>query len=157
MFVVRVRPTDHALWPAVFKDERGHPLVGYDFVRDVEGSNVALPKGFPSLEHAPDGREFYLEVSKLASDIVAQLKALAPRRETGPPTPSRPRERIFLAAAPAEDVDDLRDELAALLRAQDCIVVPETNPLDVGEVHECAAEWVSSCDKFVQILGTRYG
>ena len=30
VFVVRVRATDHGLWPEVFKDERGHPLVGYD-------------------------------------------------------------------------------------------------------------------------------
>ena len=65
---------------------------------------------------------------------------------------------MFLAATPPEGVEEkLRDELAELLRAQGCEVVPEANPLDPDEVHKCAPEWVSKCDKFVQILGPRYG
>ena len=163
VFVVRVRATDHSLWPKVFKDERGHPLIGYDFARDAEDDNLGLPKGYPSPEDAPDGKEFYLAVRKLASDIVAQLKALA-QSAARPPAPApglreapKRGERIFLAAAPAEDVDDLRDELAELLRAQGCIVVPETNPLDVDQVHEQASEWISNCDKFAQVLGSISG
>jgi hypothetical protein len=58
VFVVRVRSTDHTLWPDVFKDERGHPLIGYDFV-GAEGSNLGLPKGYPSPEDAPDGKKYY--------------------------------------------------------------------------------------------------
>ena len=162
VFVVRVRSTDHGLWPDVFKDERGHPLVGYDFVRDAEGSNLGLPKGYPSPRDAPDSKEYFEAVSKLASDIVAQLRALAPGTAREPlRTPAlreapMQRERVFLAAAP-EDVDDLRDELAELLRAQGCIVVPESNPLDVDQVYEHASEWVSNCDKFVQVLGNFSG
>jgi hypothetical protein len=64
---------------------------------------------------------------------------------------------VFLAAVPTEDVDDVRDELADLLRAQGCIIVPETNPLDVDKVHEQASEWISGCDKFVQVLGSISG
>jgi TIR domain len=166
VFVVRVRSTDHSLWPDVFKDERGHPLVGYDFVRDAENNSLGLPKGYPSPEDAPDSRDFYIAVGKLAGDIAAQMKALAlgearqQRQPAGPiGLPGKPLlgERIFLAAAPAEDVDDLRDELAGLLRAQGCIVVPETNPIDVDEVHERAAEWIASTDKFVQVLGSMSG
>ncbi len=147
----------------MFKDERGHPLVGYDFVRDAEGSNLGLPKGYPSPRDAPDSKEYFEAVSKLASDIVAQMKALAPGAARKPPRTSAlreepaQRERVFLAAAPAEDVDDLRDELAELLRAQGCIVVPESNPLDVDQVHEHAGEWISNCDKFVQVLGSISG
>ena len=144
VFVVRVRATDHSLWPDVFKDERGHPLVGYDFVRDAEDDSLGLPKGYPSPENAPDSKEFYMAVGKLASDIAAQMRALA-QSEARPPAPApalREKqtrgERIFLAAAPAEDVDDLRDELAGLLRAQGCVVIPENNPLDVDQVHEQA-------------------
>jgi len=164
VFVVRVRSTNHSLWPSVFKDERGHPLVGYDFVRDVEGNNLGLPKGYPSPDYAPDGKEYYLAVSKLASEIAGQLKTLklAHRPEIMPrpppgPTITRPQERIFLAAVPAEDVDDLREELAGLLRASGCVVVPEKNPLDVDQVHEQAGEWVSGCNKFVQVLGNISG
>lgn len=163
VFVVRVRSTDHGQWPEVFKDERGHALVGYDFVRDVEDNNLGLPKGFPSPENAPDSKEYYEALSKLASDIVTQMKALAvpkarpPGRTSGLREEPAQRERIFLAAAPAEDVDDLRDELAGLLRAQGCLVVPETNPLDVDQVHEQAGEWISNCDKFVQVLGSISG
>ena len=56
VFVVRVRATDHGLWPEVFKDERGHPLVGYDFVRDAEDNSLGLPKGYPSPENTPTAR-----------------------------------------------------------------------------------------------------
>jgi hypothetical protein len=167
VFVVRVRSTDHDGWPSVFKDERGHPLVGYDFVRDAEGSSLGLPKGYPCPEHASDGKEYYDALSKLASDIVTQLKALAQPREPdaarhGRPTPElretpAPRERIYLAAAPAEDVDDLREELAKLLRANNCIVLPEENPLDLDQVRHQAAEWIANCDKFVQVLGSISG
>jgi hypothetical protein len=163
VFVVRVRATDSDLWPDVFKDERGHSLVGYDFVRDAEDNNLGLPKGYPLPEHAPDGKEYYEALSKLASDIVAQMKALALRGARQPaPAPRLPEEkvrgeRVFLAAAPAEDVDDLRDELAGLLRAHGCAVVPEKNPLDVDQVHEQASEWTLNCDKFVQVLGSVSG
>ena len=167
IFVVRVRSTDHATWPKPFKDERGHPLIGYDFVRDTEDNALGLPKGYPRPEDASDSKGYYDAVSKLASDIVAQMKALAPtarageRPQRGGPSGLREepvhRDRVFLAAAPAEDVDDLRDELAGLLRANGCAVVPETNPIDVDEVHERAAEWISSCDKFVQVLGSMSG
>lgn len=159
VFVVRVRATDHDRWPDVFKDERGHPLVGYDFVRDAEDDTLGLPKGYPSPRDAPDSKEFYLAVSKLAGDIVAQIKALGRREARQPARPQglqeapTQHERVFLAAAPAEDVDDVRDELAELLRAKGCTVVPETNPLDVDQVHEQAREWISNCDKFVQVLG----
>ena len=163
VFVVRVRATDHSLWPDVFKDERGHPLVGYDFVRDAEDNSLGLPKGYPSPENAPDSKDFYMAVGKLAGDIAAQMKALA-QSEARPPAPTpglreeqTRRERVFLAAAPAEDVDDLRDELAGLLRANGCVVVPENNPLDVDQVHEQASEWISNCDKFVQVLGSISG
>jgi hypothetical protein len=33
VFVVRVRATEQSKWPKIFKDERGYPLTGYDFVR----------------------------------------------------------------------------------------------------------------------------
>jgi hypothetical protein len=159
VFVVRVRATDQTLWPGVFKDERGHPLVGYDFVRAEDA--LGMPKGHPSPEYASDGKEFYLAVSKLAGDIVGQLKTLKlaqqPKIAPPPAEPKISRERVFLAAAPAEDVDDLRDELAGLLRAHGCVVVPGKNPLDVDQVHEQAGEWVSNCDKFVQVLGSISG
>src|SRR5262245_2585095 len=142
VFVVRVRATDHKLWPDVFKDERGHALVGYDFVRDAEDNNLGLPKGYPSPENAPDSKDFYIAVGKLAGEIAAQIKALALSQEPRPPTQTpvlrevqAGRERVFLAAAPAEDVDDLRDELAGLVRASGCAVVPESNPLDADQVH----------------------
>jgi len=163
VFVVRVRATDHGRWPTVFKDERGHPLTGYDFVRDSEHNALGLPKGYPHPEVAPDSKEYYEAVSKLASDIVGQLRTLvqAPRVPAAPPPTAPPRsrleERVFLAAAPAEDVDDLRDELAALLRASGCVVVPEKNPLDVDQIHEQGGEWVAGCDKFVQVLGSISG
>ena len=163
VFVVRVRATDHSLWPDVFKDERGHPLIGYDFVRDVEDNNLGLPKGYPSPENAPDSKDFYMAVGKLAGDMAAQIRALAQSEMRPPARPIDPREkqtqqqRVFLAAAPAEDVDDLRDELAGLLRAQGCVVIPENNPLDVEQVHEQTGEWISNCDKFVQVLGSTSG
>jgi hypothetical protein len=165
IFVVRVRSTDHAAWPKLFKDERDHPLIGYDFVRDAEDNALGLPKGYPRPEDASDSKGYYDAVSKLASDIVAQMKALAPppgqKPEQGGTSGPRGhpvhRDRVFLAAAPAEDVDDLRDELARLLRAKGCAVVPDTNPVDVDEVHEHAAEWISTCDKFVQVLGSMSG
>jgi TIR domain len=167
IFVVRVRATDHAVWPKLFKDERGHALTGYDFVRDSEDNGLGLPKGYPRPEDAPDSKGYYDAVSKLASDIVAHLKTLAPasppRPEPLPDGASGPRgdavhrDRVFLAAAPAEDVDDLRDELAGMLRAKGCIVLPETNPVDLDEVHERAADWISSADKFVQVLGGMSG
>ena len=84
VFVVRVRATDHSLWPDVFKDERGHPLVGYDFVRDAEDNSLGLPKGYPSPENAPDSKDFYMAVGKLAGDMAAQMKALA-QSEARPP------------------------------------------------------------------------
>jgi TIR domain len=166
VFVVRVRATDPSKWPNIFKDERGHPLTGYDFVRDTEDNTLGLPKGYPRPDDASDRREYHDALSKLASDIVTQLKALA---RPGPSTEgSRRRDpvlresparevRVFLAAAPAEDVDDLRDELAGILRANGCIVVPEKNPLDVDDVHQQASEWISNCDKFVQVLGSISG
>jgi Asp-tRNA(Asn)/Glu-tRNA(Gln) amidotransferase A subunit family amidase len=101
---------------------------------------------------------------KLARDIVSQLKALkeaeipaAVEPKQHAPGLSEQGEVVFLAAAPDEDVEKLRDELAGLLRAQGCEVVPEANPRDLDEVHQCAPEWVSKCDKFAQVLGTRYG
>jgi hypothetical protein len=161
VFVVRFRATDHGDWPEVFKDERGHPLTGYDFVRDAEDDNLRLPIGHPRPEDASDSKEFYAAVRKLAGDIVGQLKALKSAefvvRKPPQPPELKEGECVFLAAAPAEDVDDLRDELAELLRAQGLRVVPKTNPLDADDVHRCAPEWISTCDKFVQILGTRYG
>jgi hypothetical protein len=111
----------------VFKDGRGHPLVGYDLVRAAEDNSLGLPKGYPSPENPPDSKDFYMAVGKLAGDIAAQMRALA-QSEARPPAPTpglreepTPRERIFLAAAPADDVDDLRDELAGLQRAQGCV------------------------------------
>jgi hypothetical protein len=163
VFVVRVRATDHGLWPEVFKDERGHPLIGYDFVRDAEDNGLGLPKGYPSPENAPDSKDFYMAVGKLAGDIAAQMRALA-QSEARPPAPApglreEPTrgERIFLAAAPAEDVDDLRAELAGLLRARGCVVIPENNPLAADQVHDHAGEWIANCDKFVQVLGSTSG
>jgi hypothetical protein len=172
MFVVRVRATDHQMWPRAFKDERGHPLLGYDFVR-VDAKSLGQPKGFPQPADSPDSKEFYEAVRCLAGDIVDQLKALK-KDERVRPTPARPHKRpelddegsefvhtsaetVFLAAAPAEDVDDERDEVAEHLRRHGCKVVPQTNPLDLDEVWRLAPDWVSSCNKFVQILGDRYG
>lgn len=167
VFIVRVRATDQASWPRLFKDERGHPLVGYDFVRVTEDNALGLPKGYPCPEYAFDSKDYYEGLSKLASDIVVEMKALAmarapdaghqPSRASRRREQSKHRERIYLAAAPPEDVDDLRDELAGLLNAGGCIVVPETNPLDCDEVHEHAAEWIAGCDKFVQVLGSVSG
>jgi hypothetical protein len=59
VFVVRVRATDHSRWPTVFKDERGHPLIGYDFVREAENNALGLPKGYPRPEDAPDSKDYY--------------------------------------------------------------------------------------------------
>jgi TIR domain len=161
VFVIRVCATDDSSWPEELKDERGHPLVGYDFVAD---DDLTIPKGHPRPEDAFDSKEYYNAVRKLARDMVSQLKALK-RAEIPPPDePERHApglnergEVVFLAAAPDEDVEELRDELAGLLRAQGCEVVPETNPPDLDEVHQCAPEWVSKCDKFAQVLGIRYG
>jgi hypothetical protein len=75
VFVVRVRETDHNTWPEAFKDERGHPLPGYNFVRAVEAKGVG-PKGYPRPEDAADSKDYYEELSKLASDIVQQLRSL---------------------------------------------------------------------------------
>jgi hypothetical protein len=44
VFVVRVCATDHDRWPKSFKDERGHPLVGYDFARDATTRTSASRK-----------------------------------------------------------------------------------------------------------------
>ncbi len=160
VFVVRVRATGHGHWPKAFKDERGHPLIGYDFVGAADAS---YPKGFPSPEDSSDSKEYYAELQKLASEIVSQVKALErikfPVLDLPGPAPSlnEPRQRVFLAGAPHEDVEELRDELARLLLDQGSEVVPETNPLDMDEVHECAPEWVLTCDKFAQVLGSRYG
>ena len=184
IFVVRIRSTDAHLWPSVFKDDRGHPLIGYDFVRDVEDDNLGVPKGYPRPECAPDSKEYYAALGKLASDLVGQLKAIqtprptkgelseppappidranADRAVTPPrlpprPTPASPQERVFLAAAPAEDVDDLRDQLSGLLRARGYAVVPDDNPRCPDEIHARAPEWIASCDKFVQVLGSLSG
>jgi TIR domain len=184
IFVVRIRSTDAHLWPSVFKDDRGHPLIGYDFVRDVEDDNLGVPKGFPRPECAPDSKEYYAALGKLASDLVGQLKAIqtprptkgglseppappidranADRAVTPPrlpprPTPASPQERVFLAAAPAEDVDDLRDQLSGLLRARGYAVVPDDNPRCPDEIHARAPEWIANCDKFVQVLGSLSG
>ena len=105
-----------------------------------------------------------MTLGKLAGDIAAQLKMLA-QREAQPHNLDHWRAReaetrgqqLFLAATPAEDVDDLRDELTGLLRANGCVVVPEGNPLDVEQVHEHAGEWIANCDKFVQVLGSISG
>ena len=158
VFVVRVCATDDGGWPEEFKDERGHPLAGYDFTSDAD---LSLPKGYPRPEDAPDSREYYDALRKLARDVVSQLKALerakllVPERLPGPGLREQ-KEIVFLAASPDEDVEELRDELAGLLLAQGCEVVPETNP-DLDKVHRSASEWVSKCDKFAQVLGTRYG
>ena len=93
VFVVRVRATDHSLWPDVFKDERGHPLVGYDFVRDAEDNSLGLPKGYPSPENAPDSKDFYMAVGKLAGDIAAQMRALAQSEARPPARPPALREK----------------------------------------------------------------
>lgn len=161
VFVVRACATDDRGWPAAFKDERNHPLVGYNFVA-VE--DPTIPKGHPRPEDAFDSKEFYDGLRKLARDIVSQLKALklaeipaAVEPEQDSPGLSEQGDVVFLAAAPAEDVEELRDELAALLRAQGCEVVPDANPPDLDEVHQCAPDWVSKCDKFAQVLGSRYG
>jgi hypothetical protein len=162
VFVVRVCATNHARWPKSFKDQRGHPLVGYDFARDADDEDLRLPKGHPRPEDASDSREYYAALEKLARDIVSQLKALK-RAEFPAPVEHRPgpglkeqRERVFLAAVP-EDVHDLRDELAGLLCENSCVVTPETNPLDLDELLERAPEWISNCDKFVQVLGSFAG
>jgi TIR domain len=167
VFLVRIRETDDKVWPSVFKDERGHPLVGYDFVRALEDDVLGLPKGYPRPEDAPDSKEYYDALSKLASDIVRQLKALSQSRPPSAPDPAfempdlafemMAYQRVCLAATPAEDVDDLREELAGLLIAQGCQVVPETNPLETEEIHEHAGEWIFGSDKFVQILGNTSG
>ena len=171
IFVVRVRATDHNTWPPVFKDERGHPLVGYDFVPDGEAKRLGPPKGFPRPEDSRDSRKFYEAVGSLAGDVVNQLKALKEEervvqrvaRAREPLEPEdiaflyAPAETVFLAATPAEEVDDEREEVAERLRHRGCKVVPPTNPFDLDEVWQRAPEWVSSCDKFVQILGARYG
>jgi hypothetical protein len=166
VFIVRVRATDQTGWPKVFKDERGHALVGYDFVRAAEANALGLPKGYPRPEDASDSRDYYDELSKLAGDMVAEMRGLAPAGsprkgdQAAPlagPRKGPAEQRVCLAAAPVEDVDDLREELAGLLRAEGCVVAPETNPLDVDEVHEHAAEWIANCDKFVQVLGSVSG
>jgi TIR domain len=161
VFVVRVCATDYGRWPKSFKDERGHPLVGYDFARDAD-DDLSLPKGHPRPEDSSDSKEYYAALEKLARDIVGQLKALERAKF---PVPDKPQpnaglkeqgESVFLAAVP-EELDDLREELAGLLRDSGCVVVPEANPLDFDEVHERAPEWVSNCDKFVQVLGKHIG
>ena len=162
VFVVRVCGTDDGRWPEAFKDERGFPLVGYDFGRHADDDGLRLPRGYPRPEDALDSREYYDSMRKLARDLVGRMKALKSAEvtkngETQRSPESNDGECVFVAAAPAEDVDDLRDELAGILRAKGCKVVPESNPLDMDEVHRCAPEWLASCDKFVQILGTRYG
>jgi hypothetical protein len=159
VFVVRVRVTDHGRWPETFKDERGHPLVGYDFVREGDAS---YPKGYPSSETAPDGSAYWAALERLARDIVSQLKAIERAKVQAPqdPTPLdglRERgEQVFLAAVP-EELDELRQELAGLLRENGCVVVPETNPLDPDEVYERAPQWAANCSKFVQLLGKYIG
>jgi TIR domain len=155
-FVVRVCASAEDRWPEAFKDERGHPLVGYDFARTGDDHDLRLPKGHPRPEDAFDSKEYYDGLRKLARDIVGQLKALERAKLATTDDPS-PGESVFLAAAPNEDVEELRDELAELLRAQGCNVVPKTNPLAPDEVYQCAPEWISKCDKFAQILGIRYG
>jgi TIR domain len=47
VFVVRACATDDRRWPAVFKDKRDHPLVGYNFVADAD---LTIPKGHPRPE-----------------------------------------------------------------------------------------------------------
>jgi TIR domain len=162
VFLVRVRATDHDRWPEAFKDERGHPLAGYDFAREGNDDDLSLPKGYPRPQDSFDIKEYYEVLAKLARDIVGQLKALeraklVPPRDLPHPALREQGDSVFLAAVPNEDVEELRDELTELLRAQGCNVVPKTNPLDPDEVYQCAPEWVSKCDKFVQILGIRYG
>ncbi len=163
VFVVRMRSTDHNRWPEVFKDDRGHPLKGYDFVRNKEDENsLGLPKGYPRPEEAPDGREYHEALSKLASDIVHQLRSLRPRAAAGATMAGLNEDpalaqRVCLAATPAEDIDELRTELAARLQAKGCVVLPEDNPLDIETIRQQAPEWISSCDKFVQVLGPMSG
>ena len=60
---------------------------------------------------------------------------------------------MFPGGDACEEVDDEREEVAERLRHRGCKVVPPTNPFDLDEVWQRAPEWVSSCDKFVQILG----
>ena len=160
VFVVRVRATDHTTWPKVFKDERGHPLVGYDFVRANEDDSLGLPKGYPCPENAPDSKDYYQGLYRLAADMVSEMKALASanrhdevHQPTRPPDLEEELQRVYLAAAPVEDVDDQREELAELLRRRGCIVVPEANPRDSDNVREHAGKWIVNCDKFVQVLG----
>jgi hypothetical protein len=161
VFVVRVCTTDDSDWPDEFKDERGYPLVGYDFVREAGSEDLSLPRGYPHPEAARDSTEYYAALEKLARDIRDQLRALERAKISvlePPPDPGLKEqgECVFLAAVP-EELDELRHDLATLLRKSGCVVVPKTNPLDFDEVHGRAPEWVSHCNKFVQVLGNHIG
>jgi hypothetical protein len=171
VFLVRVQATGDDRWPALLKDERGFALVGYDFVRKTEDGAADLPKGWPVPEASTDIKDYYEALAKLGSDMVRQIKLLAQLSSVRtPPADSglsrQPREHpvqalgnseaVYLASVP-EDVEDVRERIAELLRDQGLIFTPEINLVDAGEIREHAGKHIPECGRFVQVLGELIG
>jgi TIR domain len=150
LFVVRVRPTKDHTWPDAFKDERGRPLIGYDFIGDDQALKV--PRGHPTPENSPDSKSYYAALRKLATDIVKHMKTLRhvrrkrnTNRQHGPvlhttrqaPIGLQEEEaaflatsrRIFIMAGPRDKA--LEEEIRQLIEEFNISVFPVTLSSDV--------------------------
>ena len=109
-FVVRVQATEHESWPKFLLDERGHPVIGFQFHPTPESPEDDVePFGWPDLAYRPV--EFRKEFASLRTAIsrrLIEIKRRAGQRNSAVTTPSPStadrRPRIYLHGAADEDL-----------------------------------------------------
>lgn len=82
LFVVRAQPTDHSDWPDVLKDSDGHPVLGFQFHRDVgrgEEPFSVRPYGHPPSKG--ENEKYYEELSRLSTNLITRLREIRSRSE----------------------------------------------------------------------------
>jgi hypothetical protein len=133
VLVVRAQPTDHALWPACLKDERGNVVLGFQFHPHPKSKDdFVQPHGWP--EPLPQDRAYYEELGKLASIVTQRLRQLKRAQELEA-TARQPRVQIRIEGEPHIYLQAPLATAAAwaeaktLLESAHCRVLPEALPL----------------------------
>jgi hypothetical protein len=132
VLVVRAQPTDHDLWPACLKDERGHVVLGFQFHPHPNSKDdFVQPHGFP--EPLPQDRAYYEELGKLATIVTQKLRrlrdaqALKDKAEE-PPVPNRVQGKPNIYLQAPLSTAAAWQEAKALLETADFRVLPAALP-----------------------------
>jgi hypothetical protein len=159
VLVVRAQPTDHDLWPACLKDERGHVVLGFQFHPHPNSKDDFIqPHGFP--EPLPEDRAYYKELGTLATIVTQKLRQLKKAQELEQRA-QRPRVQIRIEGEPhiylqaPLSTAKAWAEAKATLEGAGCQVLPGALPmvgLDLPAINAARKERLKILSKDAHVL-----